>query len=369
MRGIRLARSAGVVTAFVCLAFAGGPAKADFNSQWKDLIAAAQKEGKVVITAVPGTGMRKKMPELFKKKFGVDLEVIITPSRQTAQRAIREAAAGMGSMDVFSTGQSTLVRVLYPKGMLAPIKPLLFHPDVTQNKGAWMKGEPWFIDDKRAYMFRAVDLVIPMAFVNAKYVDPKAFKTTKDFLDPKWSGKIVVYDPTRPGPGSNAISYYMKFLGEQYVIDLIKGQKAKLTRNRRQLVDWLAQGRYPIAFAASINEISRLRREGFEIAAVQPGDIMSYDAPGSGVLALFKNAPHPKAAQLFLNWIMTKEGMQLYQDLEGMPVTRIDVDRSKLMVPETIPKPGVKYFDTADYTYVTTESKRLFGKLKRLLKR
>jgi iron(III) transport system substrate-binding protein len=312
--------------------------------------------------------MRKKLPEIFKKKFGVEVEIIVTPSRQTAQRAIRESKAGAGTMDVFSTGQSTLIRVLYPKGLLAPIKPLLIHPDIAK-KNVWQKGEPWFIDDKRAYMFRVVDLVIPMAFVNAKHVDPTAFKTTKDFLDPKYTGKIVVYDPTRPGPGSNAVSYYMRMKGEKFVIDLIKGQQAKLTRNRRQLVDWLAQGRYPIAFAASINEISRLRREGFKIAAVQPTDIMPYDAPGSGVLVLLKNAPHPKAAQLFLNWIMTKEGMQLYQDLEGMPVTRTDVDRSSLMVPETIPKPGVEYFDTADYKYVTTESRKLFGKLKGLLKR
>ena len=365
MQNIKWTALIGAVLAAATIAL---PAKADFKSDWKALIAAAQKEGKVVIAAVPGTGMRKRLPGIFKKKFGVDVEIIVTPSRQTAQRAIREAAAGAGTMDVFSTGQSTLIRVLYPWGLLAPIKPILIIPDI-KDKSVWQTGEPWFIDDKRSYMFRIVDLVIPMAFVNAKYVDPNAFKTTKDFLDPKWAGKIVVYDPTRPGPGSNAVSYYMRQKGEKFVIDLIKGQKAKLTRNRRQLVDWLAQGRYPIAFAASINEIARLRREGFKIAAVQPTDIMPYDAPGSGVLVLLKNAPHPKAAHLFLNWIMTKEGMQLYQDLEGMPVTRTDVDRSSLMVPETIPKPGVKYFDTADYYYVTKESKMLFGKLKALLKR
>jgi iron(III) transport system substrate-binding protein len=360
--------TSGLTVVLLSTALASRPALADFDSDWKALIAAAQKEGKLVIAAVPGTGLRKRLPEIFERKFGVKVEVVVTPSRQTAQRAIREASADAASMDVFSTGQSTLVRVLYPKGMLAPIKPLLIHPDTKDSK-VWQTGKPWFIDDKEAYMFRAVDLVIPMAFVNAKYVDPKSFKLAKDFLDPKWKGKLVVYDPTRPGPGSNAISYYMKFLGEQYVIDLIKGQQAKLTRNRRQLVDWLAQGRYPIAFAASINEISRLRKEGFNIAAVQPTDITSYDAPGSGVLALFSKAPHPKAAQLFLNWIMTKEGMQLYQDLEGMPVTRTDVDRSGLMVPETIPKPGETYFDTAKYEYVTKESRMLFGKLKRLLKR
>ncbi len=365
MRKMRLTGiAAGAVAAMIAV-----PASADFNSDWKALIAAAQKEGEVVLAAVPGTGMRRTMPEFFEKKFGVKLQVVVTPSRQTAQRAIREAAAGAQTIDVFSTGQSTLIRVLYPKGLLAPIKPLLIHPDVINNKAAWMKGEPWFLDDKKEYMFRAVDLVIPMAFVNTKYVDPNGFNHTNDFLDPKYKGKIVVYDPTRPGPGSNAISYYMKFLGEKYVIDLIKGQKAKLTRSRRQLVDWLAQGRYPIAFAASINEIARLRREGFKIAAVQPKNVISYDAPGSGVITLLNNAPHPKAAQLFLNWIMTKEGMKMYQDLEGMPVTRVDVGRDGLMVPETVPKPGVKYFDTASYDYVVGESGKLFGKLKRLLKR
>lgn len=358
----------GIAAGLIAVAIAL-PASADFKTEWKELIAAAQKEGKLVLAAVPGTGMRKIMPGIFEKKFGVKLEIVVTPSRQTAQRAIREAKAGAQTIDVISAGQSTLIRVLYPRGLLAPIKPLLIHPDVINNKSAWIKGEPWFLDDKREYMFRAIDLVIPMAFVNTKYIDPKAFQHTDDFLDPKYKGKIVVYDPTRPGPGSNAISYYMKFLGEQYVIDLIKGQEAKLTRSRRQLVDWLAQGRYPIAFAASINEIARLRREGFQIAAVQPKNIMAYDAPGSGVLALLKNGPHPKAAQLFLNWIMTKEGMKLYQELEGMPVTRIDVGREGLLVPETIPQAGVKYFDTADYTYVTQEYKKLFGKLKRLLKR
>ena len=73
------------------------PAQADFKSDWKALIAAAQKEGKVVIAAVPGTGLRKRLPGIFKKKFGVDVEIIVTPSRQTAQRAIREAAAGAGT--------------------------------------------------------------------------------------------------------------------------------------------------------------------------------------------------------------------------------------------------------------------------------
>ena len=67
MQNIKWTALIGAVLAAATIAL---PAKADFKSDWKALIAAAQKEGKVVIAAVPGTGMRKRLPGIFKKKFG-----------------------------------------------------------------------------------------------------------------------------------------------------------------------------------------------------------------------------------------------------------------------------------------------------------
>ena len=140
-------RIVGALGLGLALVLTGTPATADFKSDWKDLIAAAQKEGKVVLNAVPSSGMRQKLPAVFKKKFGVQLEFISTRTRQAAQRVIREASAGVLSTDLISGGQSTLARVLYPQGLLAPIKPLLIHPEIN-DKSVWLKGKPWFIDDK-----------------------------------------------------------------------------------------------------------------------------------------------------------------------------------------------------------------------------
>jgi ABC-type Fe3+ transport system substrate-binding protein len=344
------------------------PAATDFDSKWKDLIAAAQKEGKVVLNSVPGAEMRQKLPSVFKDKFGVELEFVSVDTREAAQRAIREAAAGVLSTDLISGGQSTFVNELYPKNMLDPIKPLLIHPDV-QNSSVWLKGKPWFIDDKDQYLLRVIDLVVPIGAVNAKIVDPGIFKSGKDLLNPKWKGKIAMYDPTRPGPGSNTLSYLMKLFGEQYAIDLIRGQDVKFTRNRRQLADWMVQGKHPIALALSITEFARLREEGFQVKFILPDDVLPPEGPASGVFVLLKKAPHPKAAQLFLNWIITKEGMQLYTSLEGAPGTRIDLDTSKLLVPESIPQPGKQYFDTADWKYMTTESRKLFRRIRELFGR
>ncbi len=344
------------------------PAATDFDSKWKDLIAAAQKEGKVVLNSVPGAEMRQKLPSVIKNKFGVELEFVSVDTREAAQRAIREAAAGVLSTDLISGGQSTFVNELYPKNMLDPIKPLLIHPDI-QNPSVWLKGKPWFIDDKDQYLLRVIDLVVPIGAVNAKIVDPGIFKSGKDLLNPKWKGKIAMYDPTRPGPGSNTLSYLMKLFGEQYAIDLIRGQDVKFTRNRRQLADWMVQGKHPIAMALSITEFARLREEGFQVKFILPDDVLPPEGPASGVFVLLKKAPHPKAAQLFLNWIITKEGMQLYTNLEGAPGTRIDLDTSKLLVPESIPQPGKQYFDTADWKYMTTESRKLFGRIRELFGR
>ncbi len=363
IKPVRVVKAAGVSLLLVMVAV---PALADFKTEWKELIAAARQEGKVVLNAVPGVRMRKELPAAFKKKFGVNLEFVAVRTRAAAQRAIREAASGVLSSDMISGGQSTLARVLYKKKMLAPIKPLLIHPD-AKNPAVWKKGKPWFIDGEGQYLLRVVDVVVPVAALNRNIVKPGTFKSGKDLLDPKWKGKIASYDPTRPGPGSNIVSHLMRLHGDQFVLDLFKGQKVKRTRNRRQLADWLAQGRYPIVIALSITEAARLRSDGFNIGFLMPDDTLPAGGPASGVFVLLKGAPHPKAAQLFLNWIITKEGMQLYSNLEGAPTTRSDLDTSKLLIQESVPKPGVKYFDTAEWGYVMKGARKQFKKIKKML--
>ena len=367
MHTIIFSRIVGVSVALLVLAVTYMPAVADFNAKWRALIEAARKDGKVVLNSVPGTEMRQKLPAAFKKKFGVKLEFVSARTRQAAQRALVEARVGVLTTDLISGGQSTLARVLYPKDMLAPIKPLLIHPDIN-NSSVWLKGKPWFIDDKDQYLLRVIDLVVPIGAVNANIVDASKFKSAQYLLDPKWKGKIAMYEPTRPGPGSNTVSYLMKMFGEEYVVNLINGQKVMRSRNRRQLADWLVQGKYPIVIALSITEATRLRKDGFNIKFILPDDVLPLEGPASGVFVLLKNSPHPNAAALFLNWITTKEGMQLYIDLEGAPGTRIDLDTSRLPVQEVIPKPGKEYFDSAEWTYVTTESRTLLKRIQKLFR-
>ena len=69
------------------------------------------------------------------------------------------------------------------------------------------------------------------------------------------------------------------------------------------------------------------------------------------MLSLANKAPHPKAAQLFANWILAKEGLETYARGYGSATLRTDVDESFLN-PGNLPKKNVKYFDDTDWKWI-----------------
>lgn len=78
-------------------------------------------------------------------------------------------------------------------------------------------------------------------------------------------------------------------------------------------------------------------------------------------------APHPKAAQLFANWILSLEGLEAYARGFGSATLRSDINESYLN-PGNIPKPGVKYFDDTDWKWIVTGRKEYREKLWNVLK-
>ncbi len=86
-------------------------------------------------------------------------------------------------------------------------------------------------------------------------------------------------------------------------------------------------------------------------------------AGASGVIKLVKNAPHPNAAVIFLNWFLTKEPQEIFQRTNAMLSLRTDVGLAG--IPEyIIPKQGIKYEDV--YTYAFTVE--FFPKARKMLR-
>jgi iron(III) transport system substrate-binding protein len=352
-----------VLMLFAPAAFAQG---ADWKKTWDETLAAAKKEGKVVVAGPPSADLRKAMPAAFEKRFGITLEYLGGRSSETATRLRTERAAGATSIDAMIGGIQTMANILYKEKMIDPVRDVLMLPEVLDGS-KWKKGKLWFSDPDDKYILRLSNTVSTTFYYNTKKIKPGTLKTAKDLIDPKWKGKIALQDPTIPGSGSNqAAQLYINF-GEDYVKKLYIGQKPTITRNTRQLSDWVARGDYPIAMGAEDKLADEYRKEGLPIAPLELSDMPQLISAGFGQVALVDKAPHPAAAKIFVNWLASKEGSEVFARAMSVSPTRNDIDESFLPARE-IPKAGGKYFDTYDWEFTVTTKKKVRQKMKQLLK-
>ncbi len=267
-----------------------------------------------------------------------------------------ERAAGQYTVDALLSGATSLYTVAYPEKMLDPIPPVLVHPEVLDSS-KWIKGRLWFMDPEQQYIVRLANYSSLFLVVNPDFVNPDAIKGYSDLLDPKYKGKVSAWDPIQPGTGWNTANYLLRVLGEDFIRRFFREQQPGISTDGRQLSDWLARGQYPISIGLGSDEIERLRKDGFRVHVVRDiRDAPGYITAGFGLLALVNNAPRPNAAKLFVNWMLMKEGNEVFCRNQVVVSTRTDVDNS--WAPDYIvPKPGVDYFDTYDWDF-TVSSRR-----------
>ena len=344
-----------IVTLFAVLAWAASvPAQTKTSDkEWNALIDAAKKEGKVVVAGSPDPVMRNEIMPRFKERYGIGIELLAGRSSEITARVKTERASGIYSVDVYLSGPDTTAVVLYGDKMIDPLRPLLVMPEVADG-AKWKRGKVWFADPEERFAARPFSSVATMMFINTDHVKPEEMRSAKDLLNAKWRGKISAEDPTTTGSGSNAAARFYHDLGEDFVRKLYIEQKTVRTRERRQMSDWLARGTQPICLNCREDDVRPLVKEGFKILEI----FELTDMPGSingspWMLTVANRAPNPKAAQLFANWILSREGLGIYARGYGSVTLRTDIDESNLN-PGNLPKKGVKYFDDTDWNWIVT---------------
>ncbi len=332
-------------------------AQQSWEKKWKETLTAAKKEGKVVVATNPSTEMRLGIGSKFKERYGFPVEFIAGRTSQTAARLRTERRAGVYTVDVAIGGTTTMSNIMYPEKMLDPLKPEFILPGVV-DPSKWKKGELWFVDPEKRFVLRLLNYVGSVLFVNTDHVKLEEFKSIKELLNPKWKGKISVRDPTAGSGGSGDAAVLYTQLGEEFVKGVYVGQKPMISRDDRQLADWLARGAYPISIGADTGEVQLLRKEGLPVATIyRLPDIKPVTKSSLGLLALMNRAPHPNAARVFVNWIASQEGLAIFGRTAAYPTTRNDIDELSYAAAELIPTPGVEYFDTGAWGFRKTREK------------
>jgi len=194
---------------FLLLIFLSLPALAqgqDRPRDWNGMLAAAKKEGKLVLTGSRDPVTRRELPKRFTGKFGIPVEYIGARSSETAAKLRLERRAGLYSMDVFLSGMGTASTILYPERMLDPLRPDLVLPEVV-DPSKWKRGELWFMDPEKQFILRLLSGLTVLFHINTEQVKPNDIKSLKDLLNPKWRGKIAVADPSAKGASSTTLVF------------------------------------------------------------------------------------------------------------------------------------------------------------------
>ncbi|MBM2811332.1 MAG: ABC-type Fe3+ transport system periplasmic component [Chloroflexi bacterium] len=334
----------------------GGAATSPQMQQWEQVVAAARQEGELTLYGAISGGIREALIEPFEKAYpGIKVNGTFAPANDLVPRILAERDARKYIPDVIVGPASQAVLLLKPVGAVAPLEPAFLHPEVT-DLSLWYQNRRWWVDSSEPYTTMAFQAYVGTTITyNSQMVDPREFTSFADLLNPKWRGKIVSNDIRRPGQGSVQVRYVYGHpdLGPAFLNRLFSEMDVTLSTDHRQMVDWIAQGRYPIGLWISSTQMKAAMELGLPVGEI-PGDQLREGAPisiGGGTINLAGDAPHPNAARVFINWLLSKDGQDSWQEHVQQPSLRLDVSRAGLD-PTGIPKPGVQYADGGTEEYL-----------------
>ena len=101
--------------------------------------------------------------------------------------------------------------------------------------------------------------------------------------------------------------------------------------DQRQLADSLAKGKIAITIGLSYYTFAPFLKAGLPVKPLPDMKEGTYTSCGSSATSVVKNSPHPNATKVFINWLLSKEGQELYGKAMGQATRRLDVD-TKWMV-------------------------------------
>jgi iron(III) transport system substrate-binding protein len=327
MKGDTMARLTSTIACALAASLATGAAYAADAA----LIEAAKKEGEVnwYSTQIISQLVRPVTAAFEKKYPGIKVRATRANATEVAVKILNESRAGRVQSDLFD-GTTTVVP-LKKEGFV-----LQWLPDAA-------KDYPSDVKDKDGYWIANNLFIITPGFNTALVPRGTEPKTYQDLLNPKWRGKLAWNGfPTSSGLGGfvgTVLTEMGREKGMVYLRELSKQNVANLRGSAREVLDQVIAGEYAIALQIFNHHAVISARKGAPVDWIK----MEPATETLSVISVHKNAPHPNAAKLLVDFITSREGQEVFRDADYLPA-HPDVPARE---PSLKPKEGgfrVQYF-------------------------
>ena len=269
-----------------------------------DLIEGAKKEGAMdwmgggsaEVDELINRGFMKKYPFVQARKTRVQ-------SQRLLVRFETESRAGKHTADIVRT-TDWYIDIFKKKGLL-----LQYDPPERKNIPDEMKDRDGF--------YTSLYLAVHALAYNTRMVPKNELpRSYDDLLDPKWKGKLGLEDA--------AYVWFvnvLKMKGEKPGIEYMRRlarQDVSLRASTSLLTNLVAAGEIPFAIDLYTDDIERLKKAGAPLDWVAFDPMIVHTIAGG----INKNAPHPNAAKLFMDFLLSEDGQRIYQSQNMQPTRR-----------------------------------------------
>ena len=299
--------------AALAFAWAAHPAAAADQA----IIDAAKKEGKVVFYTGIEREAAQAISDGFKKKYPfLTVDMVRASSSKLATRLDAEIEANRVQADAFEFSTLYLTNDLQKRGEILKYDSPEYaaYPKEYASPGYWA----------------ATGLSSIIILVNTKKVDAANMpKSWWDLTKPYWKGKLVIDNLEVSGTGYNWLVAVVNTpeLGWKFIQEL--GQNnVGLERGHAGMAQKVAAGEYAAAAEMSDFHLHNLRIASASVPAkgIYPTEGVPREPWTAGIL---KRAPHPNAAKLFLDYLLSQEGQAAYAKSMGWSSARSDVPKAE----------------------------------------
>ena len=266
------------------------------------LVERAKSEGSVVLYTSLAPTESKPLAEAFEKKYAIKVELWRALSDKVVQRAVTEAQAHRNSVDVVETNGPEMEMIAREK-ILAT-----FHsPYIADLPAAAIPAHRMWFPDRMNFFV--------VAYNTAKVQRSEIPAGYEGFLDPKWKGRIGI-EATDTEWMATLVKKWGNEKGLHYFRKLA-AMNPDVRKGHVLLAELIAAGEVPVGLTVYNSNVESLRKRGAPIDFV-PVDPVAARPQGIGIA---KSAPHPNAALLFADFVLSPEGQRLFESMGRVPAS------------------------------------------------